>query len=176
MDKYVIYCLASNQLMTDGDAPVIGTEKEIKHILKNEVVDSKRYEMKPISFMKEWAKKIKKQEEENQTASYRFSPPNPEFHYKRNENEPQYLLIVGQDGVRKSGKLVKAFASAEEAAIMATRSVSKLNKEFPELAFYILDLERYGYVSRVDQKGITEYIRFGAGKRKTSSRASKQPT
>jgi hypothetical protein len=174
MDKFVIYCTASDQLMVEGQVPFIGTEKEVKHVLKNEVVDAKRYEIKPISFMKEWAKKIKKQETDNQSASYRFSPSYPEFHYRRSEDEQRYLLIVGQEGIRKSGKLVKTFASAEEAAKMATQSAVKLNKEFPELSFYILDLEKYGYVSRIDKEGITEYSRFGTSKRKTSSRTSKQ--
>lgn len=176
MDKFVIYCVASDQIMTDGRDPFIGTEKEVKYVLKHEVIDAKRYEIKPASFMKEWARKIKKQEAENENVSYRFSPPNPEFYYKRGENEERYLLILGEEGVRKSGKLVKAFASADEAANMALKSASKLNKEFPQLAFYILDLERYGYVSRIDKEGITEYFGSRASKRKTGPRASKQRT
>ena len=168
MDKYVIYCLASNQLMTDGDAPVIGTEKELKRILKDEVVDAKRYEIKPISFMKQWAKKEKELESEKDNSAYRFSPLYPEFHYRPTEGEQRYLLIVGQEGVKKSGRRVKDFASIEDAAKMAKQSIVKLTKEFPEHAYYILDLEKYGYVSRIDQNGITKYSRFRSSKSKFS--------
>lgn len=174
MDKFVIYCLASNQLMTDGGAPVIGTEKELKRILKDEVVDAKRYEVKPISFMKQWAKKEKQLETEKEALVYKFSPTYPEFHYKPQEGEQRYLLIVGEEGVKKSGRKVKDFASAEDAIKMATQSIVKLTKEFPQHAYYVLDLERYGYVSRIDQKGITKYSRFRASKSKLSQRSDKQ--
>ena len=171
MDKFVIYCTASDQLMVDGNTPFIGTEKEVKNVLKNEVVDSKRYEIKPLGFMKEWARKIKKQEEEQAREVYRFSPTAPEFHYKPSEEQKRYLLILGQEGVRKSGRLVKDFASIEEAVNMGNKSIKKIIKDFPDYAYFILDTERYAYVSRLDEKGIVQYefSRSRDSKRKSNS-------
>jgi hypothetical protein len=172
MEKFVIYCIASDQLLLEGNDPFIGTEKEAKHVLKHEVVDSKRYEIKPLKFIKEWAKKIKKQEKAEGTIGYRFSPIAPEFHYKPEERHARYLLILGEEGVRKSGKLVKDFASVEEAVIMGSRSIKQVVKQFPSYAYFILDTERYGYVSRLDEKGITDYERIELGNSKRKSRTA----
>lgn len=176
MDKFVIYCTASDQLMLEGSTPFIGTEKEVKDVLRHEVVDAKRYEIKPISFMKQWAKKIKKQEEEQGRASYRFSPTFPEFHYKALDDQQRYLLILGQEGVRKSGRLVKDFASVEDAVTMGSKSIKKVVQELPDHAYFILDTERYAYVSRLNEKGITHYEFSGLGNSKRKSRSGSAKT
>lgn len=142
----------------------VGTEAEVNKVLKNEVIDGKRYEVKPFKFFKSWELKQRKEEESKQSAAFRFSPTMPEFHYKKSEDESRYLLILGKEGERKSGRLVKAFDSVEEAITIATRSIQKVSKELPGYAYFILDSERYGYVSEVNEKRVKRYEQFSGSR------------
>ena len=156
-DKYVVYCIASDQLMTDGKDYYVASEKEVKALLKNEVVDAKRYEIKPFSFVKEWERKIKKTEAAKNADEFKFSPGFPEFHYKRQAGENRYLLILGQENLRRSGQRVKDFASVKEATDLSLKTIKNVVKEMPNHAYFILDLDKHGYISRVDKKGISKY-------------------
>lgn len=156
-DKYVVYCIASDQLMMDGKEYYVGSEKDVKALLKNEVVDAKRYEMKPASFVKEWERKIKKAEASKNGDSYKFSPGFPEFHYRRQTGEERYILVLGQEKIRKSGQRIKDFASIKEATALSLKTIKNVAKEMPDCAYFILDLEKYDYVSRIDKTGISKY-------------------
>jgi hypothetical protein len=160
MSKYVIYCPKSDQFMMENNVVFTGTEAELSKVLKHEIVDAKRYEIKPIKFFKSWELKKIKEEENDQINSFKFSPPKPEFYYKKPDDQPRYLLILGKEQERRSGQLVKAFDNVAEAVKMATRSIQKVSKELPDYAYFILDSERYDYVAEINQKGITEYEQF----------------
>lgn len=176
MSKYVIYCPGPDLFLCDNKVPFVGTEEEVKHVLKHEVVDPKRYEIKPLKFLKQWEAKKQKEEEALAKEPYKFSPPRPEFHYKRPENQRQYLLVLGKDEERKTGRLVKDFDTVEEAVTMALKSIVKLTKELPDHAYFILNSEAYSYVARISSTGTEWYVKIsgsGQGKRESASRNPK---
>lgn len=174
MAKFVIYCAGSDQFLCDGNEPFIGTEEEVKRVLKHEVVDSKKYEIKPIKFLKQWAIAEKKKEEKAKKAKYEFSPGEPEFHYKKPEGQARYLLILGKEDCRKTGMLVKDFDTLATAVTMAQRSIKKVSEELPGFSYFVFDSELYTYVKHItdsESKPISS-TRSRNGKRKIDKRTS----
>lgn len=149
MAKFVAYIPGMDSFLMDGDTPYIDEEKEVKRVIAHETVHPKSYEAKPASFLKTWAKRQQQKEEEEKTKPYRFSPTNPEFHYKHPEGQLRYLVVVGDENTSKSGLAVKAFDSREQAAIFARKSISGLAKEFPNLGYYILDTNAHVYTDGI---------------------------
>lgn len=150
MAKYVIYLPGSDSLMMDGGKPYIDEEKEIKRVISEETCNPKNYEAKPVSFLKKWQERQDREEAEKSKTPYAFSPPSPEFRYRAPQDQKRYLLVVGEAYKSKSGILVKDFDTREEAARLANRSIEKLTTEFPNLAYFILDTEAYGYTDTID--------------------------
>lgn len=163
MSKYVAYIPEIDSFLMDGDKPYIDDEKSVKKVITEEVVHPKKYELKPVSFLKTWAKKQEKLEAEAAKKPYRFSPPGPEFHYIRKDDEQRYILVVGDENVSKSGTKVKDFDSREEAITMASRSINGLVKEFPTLGYYIFDTEIYGYTDGITGNQRWRVEDFGPG-------------
>jgi hypothetical protein len=145
-DKYIIYLPKSDVIMMDGDVPYIDTEKNVKWVIDNEVVHKKMYEPKPIKFLKTWAARHKKEEQAKAKESYSFSPMSPEIRYAPQPGQGNFLLILGEEYVRNSGKLVQAFDTVEDAAKLAARSINLLVKEYPNLWYFIYDVRRLKYV------------------------------
>jgi len=168
MAKFVIYCASTDQFLCDGKEPFVGTEEEAKRIVKNEVVDSKRYEVKPVKFFKQWEKAEAQKEERAKKTLYGFSPGEPEFHYKKPEGQARYLLILGKQDSRKSGMLVKDFDKLQDAITMANRSVKKITEELPGYTYFVFDSENYTYITEVTDHGSAKVTRTGSrkGKRK----------
>ena len=163
MSKFVAYIPGMDSFLMDGDTPFIDSEKEVKRVITTEVVHPKMYELKPVSFLKTWAKRQEKLEAEAAATPYKFSPPRLEFHYKRKEGEKRYLLVVGDEEVGKSGTKVKEFDSRTEALTMAQRSIAGLTKEFPTLGYYVFDTETYGYTDGITANGQWTAPVFGHG-------------
>jgi hypothetical protein len=174
MSKYVAYIPEIDSFLMDGPVPYIDDEKEVRKVITEEVVHPKKYELKPVAFLKAWAKKQEKLEEESANKPYRFSPPNPEFHYGCKEGEKQYLLIVGDENVSKSGTKVKDFDNREEAITIAERSINGLVKEFPNLGYYIFDTRTYGYTDGITGSNKWRVEDFGYGQ--SEGNAAKEHT
>jgi len=160
MPKYVIYCPRHDIFLCDNGVPLVGTEAELKRVLKHEVVDHKKYEIKPIKFFKKWEVKKRKEEENLAKAPYGFSPSQPEFQYKKPKDQKQYLLVLGKEYEKRTGRMVKDFDTAEEAATMALKSIVKLTKELPDHAYFILDSEAYSYVARIRNTRTEWYVKI----------------
>lgn len=171
MSKYVAYIPEFDSFLMDGDQPYIDEEKAVRKVITEEVVHPKKYELKPVSFLKTWAKKQEKLEEESANRPYRFSPSFPEFHYKRKHGEKRFLLVVGEENVSKSGSRVKDFDTRAEAITMAERSINGLTKEFPNLGYYVFDTETHGYTDGItgNEKWRTEDFGHGNSERATES-------
>lgn len=163
MSKYVAYIPEIDSFLMDGDKPYIDDEKAVKRVITEEVVHPKKYELKPVAFLKTWAKKQEKLEAEAAKKPYRFSPPSHEFHYVRKADEQRYILVVGDENVSKSGTKVKDFDNREDAITMANRSINGLVKEFPTLGYYIFDTETYGYTDGITGNEKWRFEDFGHG-------------
>lgn len=163
MAKYVVYIPSMDSFLMDGDEPYVDEEKEVKRVIAEETVHPKMYEPRPITFLKTWAKKQQKLEEEAAAKPYAFSPPKPEFHYKPKPDDKQYVLVVGDENTSKSGMKVQEFDSREEAITMALRSIAGLVKEFPTLGYYVLDTDTYGYTDGITASGQWRVEDFGHG-------------
>lgn len=151
--KYFIYIPRSDSVMMDGKEPFVADEKEVRRVIEEETCNPKIYEAQPVSKLKAWIKRQEEADAKAASASYAFSPPSPEIRYCRPEGQGRFVLVVGDENVRKSGKMVKAFDSQEDAARLAGRSIKALTDEFPSLSYYILDTETYEYIDRISGDG-----------------------
>ena len=149
MAKCIAYIPGTDSFLMHGDTPYVDEEKEVKRVIAHETVHPKKYELKPAAFLKTWAKRQQKKEQEEKANPYKFSPSYAEFKYLPPEGQLKYLVVVGEEYVAKSGLAVKAFDSRAEAAIFARKSISGLTKEFPNLGYYILDTENYVYTDGI---------------------------
>jgi hypothetical protein len=104
------------------------------------------YELKPVSFLKTWAKRKKEQETKQKSKPYMFSPTQIEIKYVKPKNQKRFLLIVGKYNVKNSGILVKDFDTLDEAAKLANKSIKGLIKKFPHMGYYIYDNKLKTYV------------------------------
>ena len=145
MAKFIIYIPSSDTVMTDGSGPYIDEEKEVKRVISQETVHPKIYEIRPVAFLKTWAKNQIKKEKAEALKPYRFSPTKAEFYYKPPLNQKNYLLIVEDEKLDKSGILVKDFDNMEDAVKLASTSINGLVKEFPKLGYYIYDINQQQY-------------------------------
>ena len=145
MAKFIIYIPSSDTVMTDGSGPYIDDEKEVKRVISEETVHPKIYEIRPVAFLKTWAKNQIKKEKAEALKPYRFSPTKAEFYYKPPLNQKNYLLIVADEKLDKSGILVKDFDNIEDAVKLASTSINGLVKEFPKLGYYIYDINQQQY-------------------------------
>lgn len=146
MSKFVIYTLGSDGFLGTNGEPFVGTKQEVEYVVRNEVVNPKNYEIKPRSFLAQWAKRQEKLEEAKAKIPYNFSPLEAEYGYTPPATQARFLLIVGEEGKRKSGHLVKAFNNIKAAAVFAASSMSKLQKEFPNLGYFIYDTGKGCYI------------------------------
>ena len=145
MAKFIIYLPASDSVMIDGSVPYIDEEKAVKRVISQETVHPKNYEIRPVAFLKTWAKNQIKKEKAEALKPYRFSPPTAEFYYKPPLNQKNYLVIVADEKLAKSGILVKDFDNIEDAVKLTSTSINGLVKEFPKLGYYIYDTNRQHY-------------------------------
>ena len=145
MAKFIIYIPSSDTVMTDGSGPYIDEEKEVKRVISQETVHPKIYEIRPVAFLKTWAKNQIKKEKAESLKPYRFTPTKAEFYYKPPLNQKNYLLIVADEKLAKSGILVKDFDNMEDAVKLASTSINGLVKEFPKLGYYIYDINQQQY-------------------------------
>lgn len=146
MSKFVIYTPSSDGFLEDKGEPFVGTQKEVEYIIRNEVVNPKHYEIKPHKFLNQWLKQQEAAEIAKAKIPYNFSPLEVEYGYTPPSNQARFLLILGEAGKRKSGQLVKAFNTIEATDAFARASHSKLQKEFPNLGYYIYDTGESCYV------------------------------
>lgn len=152
MTKYIIYIPDSDSIMMDGKEPYVDTEKEVKRVIVEETVHKKAmYEPKPVSFLKTWAKKQQKKEQEQKSKPYKFSPTFIEIKYVKPARQKRFLLVVGVEGIKNSGTLVKDFDILEEAAKLANKSIKGLIKEFPQFGYYIYDTKLETYVLEISR-------------------------
>ena len=149
MARYIVYIPGSDSVMMDGGEPYIADEKEVRRVIAEETCHPRSYEAKPVSFLKKWQERQDEEERERVSRPYRFSPTYPELRYQRPEGQKRYLLIIGDEFTSKSGTLVKDFDTREDAVKLANKSIAKLAKQFPNLAYFILDTESHGYTDRV---------------------------
>ncbi len=153
MSRFILYLPECDSVMMDGVKPYVGSKKEVTWTLNNEVVHPKKYELRPATFLRNWAKKQVKLEQDRNNRPYRFSPGFPDFRYVAPKGQKKYLLIVGDGNVANSGSIVKDFDTQAEAYTLAHRSIKGLTKAFPKFGYYIFNTESREYSDRIINSG-----------------------
>lgn len=164
MAKFILYCPTKNLVLeAENNEPYLASEKELKLVLKNDIVTPKLFEIKPATYLKQLKRAKEKLEKLEKDKPFKFSPPSPEFRYVAPKEQPRYLLIVGEPAKRQTGVLVKAFHKLEQVVAFAKRSNKDLKKKFSNLSYYILDTQGSSYV---------EYFEFTGRKSRSTIKCS----